>query len=105
MLEIHAFIQQHLGEPDLSPGTIAAAHNISLCSLHRLFRDQGQTVAGWIRARRLERCRRVLADPLMHSTPVRAVAARWGFTDPAHFSRAFRAAYGHSPKDYRQQHQ
>ncbi|GAB2900057.1 helix-turn-helix domain-containing protein [Streptomyces deserti] len=105
LLEIHAFIQQHLGEPDLSPGTIAAAHNISLRSLHRLFRDQGTTVAGWIRVRRLERCRRDLADPLLRSRPVRAIAARWGFTDPARFSRAFRAAYGHSPKDYRQQHQ
>ncbi|PWI04680.1 AraC family transcriptional regulator [Streptomyces sp. NWU339] len=105
LMEIHAFIQQHLGDPDLSPGAVAAAHNISLRSLHRLFQDQDTTVAGWIRARRLERCRRDLADPLLRSRPVRAIAARWGFTDPAHFSRAFRAVYGHSPKDYRQQHQ
>jgi methylphosphotriester-DNA--protein-cysteine methyltransferase len=27
--------------------------------------------------------------------------ARWGFTDPAHFSRAFRAAYGMPPAEYR----
>ncbi|NJP33918.1 AraC family transcriptional regulator [Micromonospora thermarum] len=27
-----------------------------------------------------------------------------GFTDPAHFSRAFRAAYGMSPAAYRERH-
>ncbi|MFF8639052.1 helix-turn-helix domain-containing protein [Streptomyces pilosus] len=105
LMKIHAFIQQHLGDPDLSPGMIAAVHHISLRSLHRLFQTQDTTVAGWIRARRLERCRRDLADPLLRSRPVRAIAARWGFTDPAHFSRAFRATYGHSPKEYREQHQ
>ncbi|MET8573149.1 helix-turn-helix domain-containing protein [Streptomyces sp. NPDC004783] len=105
LMKIHAFIQQHLGDPDLSPGAIAVAHHISLRSLHRLFQDQDTTVAGWIRTRRLERCRRDLADPLLGSRPVRVIAARWGFTDPAHFSRAFRAAYGHNPQDYRQQHQ
>lgn len=105
LLEIRAFIQRHLGNPDLSPTVIAAAHNLSVRSLHRLFRDQGITVAGWIRGRRLERCRRDLADPLLHLRPVRAIAARWGFTDPAHFSRAFRTAYGHSPQEYRRLHQ
>ncbi|MFE0449729.1 helix-turn-helix domain-containing protein [Streptomyces sp. NPDC058914] len=101
LLEIRAFIQRHLGDPELSPSAIATAHNISLRSLHRLFGDQGTTVAGWIRTRRLERCRRDLADPLLQARPVRAIAARWGFTDPAHFSRAFRTAYGLSPREHR----
>ncbi|MFG3552157.1 helix-turn-helix domain-containing protein [Streptomyces sp. NPDC047725] len=105
LLKIHAFIQQHLGDPDLSPGAIAAAHHISVRSLHRLFQDQGTTVAGWIRARRLERCRRDLAGPLLSNQPVHALAARWGFADPAHFSRAFRAVYGLGPQDYRRQHE
>ncbi|OZD79350.1 hypothetical protein CH273_14085 [Rhodococcus sp. 05-339-2] len=30
-----------------------------------------------------------------------ALAASWGFTDPAHFSRAFRARFGCTPKDFR----
>ncbi|WP_258382422.1 helix-turn-helix domain-containing protein [Streptomyces sp. NTH33] len=105
LMQIHAFIQQHLGDPDLSPGAVAAAHHISLRSLHRLFRDQDTTVAGWIRARRLERCRRDLADPLLSNQSIHALAARWGFANPAHFSRAFRAVYGLGPQDYRQQHQ
>jgi AraC-like DNA-binding protein len=32
---------------------------------------------------------------------VSAVAARWGLVNAAHFSRAFRAAYGLSPVEYR----
>jgi AraC-like DNA-binding protein len=39
-----------------------------------------------------------LADPGLSPS---AIAARWGLTDPAHFSRAFRAAYGLPPTEYR----
>jgi AraC-like DNA-binding protein len=99
--QIHAFIQQHLGDPDLCPATIAAAHHISVRLLHKLFQEQGQTVAGWIRQRRLEGCRRDLADPAQAARPVAAVAARWGFRSPIHFTRAFRAAYGLPPHHYR----
>ncbi|WP_461012534.1 helix-turn-helix domain-containing protein, partial [Streptomyces capparidis] len=69
--------------------------------LYTLFNAQGLTVAARIRQRRLEHCRRDLADPALRSRPVRAIAARWGFTDPAHFSRTFRAAYGITPRDHR----
>ena len=92
LLEIRAFVQRHLGNPELSPSMIAAAHNISLRSLHRLFGEEDMTVAGWIRTRRLELCRRDLADPRLHAHPVRAIAARWG-SRTTHFSRAFRTAH------------
>jgi AraC-like DNA-binding protein len=58
-------------------------------------------VAGWIRRRRLERCRRDLLDPALRAQPVGVIAARWGLTEPAHFSRLFRAAYGVPPVAYR----
>ncbi|MEV0222182.1 helix-turn-helix domain-containing protein [Streptomyces sp. NPDC050704] len=103
MTQIHAFVQDILGDPNLSPDTIAAAHHISLRYLHKLFQHEGRTVAGWIRERRLERCRRGLADPQMATRPIRAIAARWGFARPAHFSQAFRSAYGISPRDFRRQ--
>ena len=98
---VQAFIQQHLGDPGLTPGAIAAAHHISLRSLHQLFHDEGLTVAGWIRQRRLERCRRDLADPALASRSVAAIAASWGFTSAADFSRAFRAMHGMPPAEYR----
>jgi AraC-like DNA-binding protein len=58
-------------------------------------------VADWIRRRRLERCRRDLLDPALRAEPVAAVAARWGLTNPAHFGRLFRDAYGVPPSAYR----
>jgi len=98
---VQAFIRRHLGDSRLSPGMIAAAHHMSLRSLHQLFHDEGLTVAGWIRGRRLERCRRDLADPALASRPVAAIAARWGFSSAADFSRAFRAVHGLPPAEYR----
>jgi AraC-like DNA-binding protein len=98
---LHAFIQQHLGDPDLSPATIAAAHHISVRLLHKVFQEQGETVAGWIRARRLEGSLRDLLDPAQGHRPVAAIGARWGFRSPVQFSRAFRVAYGLPPHEYR----
>jgi AraC-like DNA-binding protein len=98
---VQGFVNQHLGEVWLAPATIAAAHHMSLRSLHQLFHDEGLTVGGWIRRRRLEACRRDLADPALSSRPVAAVAARWGFPSAADFSRAFRAVHGMPPAEYR----
>ncbi|MGW4272565.1 helix-turn-helix domain-containing protein [Streptomyces seoulensis] len=98
---IEAFVRQHLGDPGLSPETVAAAHHLSTGHLHRLFRTRETTVAAWIRRERLERARRDLADPALHDMPVRFIAARWGFKDHSTFTRAFRSAYGASPTEYR----
>lgn len=102
LLRIHAFIHRHLADPELTPSVIAAAHHISLRHLHRLFQEDGTSVATWIRGQRLEHCRDALTDPGRAREPIHAIAARWGFTQPTDFSRAFRGAYGVSPRDYRQ---
>jgi AraC-like DNA-binding protein len=104
LLRIRALIDQRLGDPDLTPGLIADAHHISVRYLHKLFETEGTTVAGWIRARRLERCRRDLLDPALQARPVHAIAGCWGLVDAQHFSRAFRAAYGMPPAEYRRVH-
>lgn len=98
---VQAFIQQHLGDPALTPAAVAAAHHMSVRSLQQLFHDAGLTVAGWIRQRRLESCRRDLADPALADRPAAAIGARWGFPRPGDFSRAFRAAHGLPPAEYR----
>lgn len=100
LLRIQAFIGDHLADPDLTPQTIARAHHISLRYLHKLFEGEDVTVGRWIQRRRLEECRRDLARVANRAT-IAAVAHRWGFTSAAHFSRVFRAAYGMSPRDWR----
>ncbi|MEU5960358.1 helix-turn-helix domain-containing protein [Micromonospora parva] len=101
--QIHAFVRENLGDPRLTPDAIAAAQHISLRYLHKLFHEEGHTVAGWVRERRLEQCRRDLANPQLGARPIHAIAAQWGFTSPAHFSQAFRSAYGLSPRQFREQ--
>ncbi|MFC4535660.1 helix-turn-helix domain-containing protein [Sphaerisporangium dianthi] len=101
LARIHCFIQDRLGDPALRADLIAAAHQISIRHLYKLFEGQGMTVAAWIRHSRLERCRHDLADPALRSRPIQSIATRWGFTGGTHFSKIFRAAYGMSPNDYR----
>uniref|UniRef100_A0AAU2JSM8 Helix-turn-helix domain-containing protein n=1 Tax=Streptomyces sp. NBC_00049 TaxID=2903617 RepID=A0AAU2JSM8_9ACTN len=98
---VDAFIGDHLGDPALTPGLIAAAHGISVRSLHALFSEEGESVAATVRRRRLERCRTDLARPELAGRPVHEIAARWCFTNAPAFSRAFRGAYGISPTDVR----
>ncbi|WP_020673318.1 helix-turn-helix domain-containing protein [Amycolatopsis nigrescens] len=100
-LRVKAFIEAHLDDTDLTPGTIAAAMHISTGYLHKLFRREHTTVSRWIRERRLEHCRRDLRDPGQAELAVSSVAAHWGFIDAAHFSRLFKAAYGLPPREYR----
>jgi len=103
LAQIHAFVQANLGDAHLTPASIAAAHHISVSYLHQLFRAEEHTVAGWIRERRLEQCRRDLAEPWLADRTITAIAARWGFPNLQHFSQAFRSAYGLSPRQFRQQ--
>ncbi|NKQ51317.1 helix-turn-helix domain-containing protein [Amycolatopsis sp. K13G38] len=97
VLRAKAFVDENLADPGLCPDVVAAALHISTRYLQKLFAGEGTGVAGWIRARRLEQCRRDLARP---GRTVSAVGAAWGLPDAAHFSRTFKAAYGMSPREY-----
>lgn len=81
---------------------LGAHHHISVRSLHTLFRRQGETMAAPIRRRRLECCHADLTAPRLWRRSIGAIAARWGIVRPADFSRAFRAAYGVTPRELRQ---
>ncbi|MFF3846637.1 helix-turn-helix domain-containing protein [Streptomyces sp. NPDC002328] len=100
---VRAHIDRNLRDPALSPHTVAAAHHISVRYLHRLFEGEGEgvTVARLIQQRRLSECARELGRRDASAPTVSAVAQRWGFANPAHFSRVFRGAYGVSPREWR----
>ncbi len=95
------YIMQNLGDPTLSPDVIAHANFISTRQVHKIFHAERITVSQFIRDRRLEECRRQLADPADAHLTVGQIAAQWGIYDGAHFSRIFRNAYGISPREYR----
>jgi len=95
---IDDYLRENLADAELDPARIASAHAISVRHLHRLFHETGGTVGGALRERRLERCRADLEDPLQRGRSVTEIAFRWGFNDSAHFSRAFKARFGLSPR-------
>ena len=64
-----------------------------------VYAGSGWTADRWIWHQRLLRCREALAAA--DGTPVSQIAYRWGFSDAAHFSRAFRRAFGTAPRDFR----
>ena len=55
LLDIQAFIEARLGDPELDPDRIARASFISTRYLHKLFESEGTSVCRWIRETRLER--------------------------------------------------
>jgi AraC-like DNA-binding protein len=103
LLSVQSYIEAHLGDPALGPEEIARAMFISTRYLHKLFESEGTTVCRWIRASRLERCRRDLLDPAYDDETILAIASRWGLPGPQHFSRLFRSQYGCSPRDVRRE--
>jgi AraC-like DNA-binding protein len=95
---VFAYVRQHLTDRDLTPVTIARAHNISVRYLYKVCDAAGVKLVEWIIAQRLEGARRDLTSPGLKST-IALISWRWGFKDPSHFSSRFRHAYGISPRE------
>jgi len=101
MLRIKDYIGQRLCDPRLGPPEVAAAANISVRYLHKLFEAEHHSVSQYIKGLRLERSRRELLDPRLNDRPIAAVAFGCGFGDLSGFNRSFKDAYGTSPRKLR----
>jgi AraC family transcriptional activator of tynA and feaB len=91
---------RRLTDPDLTPAALARQLNVSVRTLHRAFATAGETVAAYIRRRRLEQARLELAAPAPRRPGVPEVAARYQFADGSHFARTFKAQYGQTPGEF-----
>lgn len=101
LTRVLAWARLHLTDPDLDAGRIASAHNVSLRQLYKVCAAGGVSLEQWLIAERLELARAELVSPSGRHRSVAAVARSCGFTDPSHFARRFRAAYGLSPQECR----
>jgi AraC-like DNA-binding protein len=100
-VQIRSFIEDNLGDQDLSLPTIAGAFGISCRYVHVLFKSDRETVSEYIQRRRMEEAARVLADPMRSRVSIAEIAAAHGFKSQAHFSRLFRERHGMTPRDFR----
>jgi AraC-type DNA-binding domain-containing proteins len=98
---IRTYILRNLRDPDLSIDRIAAALRCSKRNLHKAFSNDGATISDTIWRLRLEHCRRDLVSPACAWKSITEIAFSWGFSSATHFSKAFKDAYGMSPKAYR----
>ena len=91
-----AFIDAHLGDPDLSPDRMFRALDISRTALYRAF-----GAAGGIRAHILKRRLEAGVLALVRNPPqpglVKRVAKECGFRSGPQFAKAFRDRYGRTP--------
>jgi AraC-like DNA-binding protein len=93
------YVRQHLTDHELTPASIAGANDISIRYLYKVCESAGIRLMEWIMEERLEGARATLLSPAGSQQSVAAIARRWGFTSPSHFSARFRRAYGVSPRD------
>ncbi len=96
-----AFIDEHLADPNLDLGKVAAAMQLSTRYLHGLLSEGGLKYLQYVLEQRLARCAKDLTVASNLDSSITEIAYRWGFLDSAHFSRSFKALYGMSPREYR----
>ncbi len=93
-------ILREISSEELKPAILARKTGLSRSSLYRLFENDGG-VARYIKDVRLAMAHDALRDPVMAGRTISVIAKAHGFSEPTDFSRAFRSAYGLSPREAR----
>lgn len=100
LASIRAHVAENITDPGLAAADTAARFGISPRKLAYLFAP-ADGFAHYVQRQRLARCRALLADPQHVRRPIAEIAHRFGFTNPASFSRAFRRENGLTPREVR----
>ena len=101
--EARQLIEAQLSNPELTVEGLAAAMNVSSRYLRGLFHGT-EKLSHYILRRRLEESANQLGSVLHQNRSITSIAFQCGFSNTAHFSRAFRKLYAMTPRDYRRQH-
>lgn len=100
MIDLLAYIEQHIGEAELGTDSLQQAFALSRASLYRLFQSRGG-VASYIREQRLCTAHRYLqAYPDCSLT---WLLYEMGFASERQFQRAFQQRFGMPPMQWRRQ--
>lgn len=100
--DVFDYIEAHYHQ-GITLSNVAEAVGYSPAYLtHRVAKQTGDTVNGWIVRRRMAAARPLLMDT---SQSIEQIAAILGYQTTSHFSRQFSQHHGVSPKNWRKQHQ
>jgi AraC-like DNA-binding protein len=98
---VSEYVDQHLGDVDLTADTVANALHVSTRTVNRIFRLRGLTFREWLRTCRLERSREALVATESRDVSISKIAMSCGMSDLSQFSKYFKARFGVSPSTYR----
>jgi AraC-like DNA-binding protein len=101
LYRLQRFIVSRLSDPELSLSQTGAALQVTPRYINSLLADEQTSFSRYVLAKRLERCRNMLADPNQAHRRIGEIAYGWGFNDLVHFSHKFKERYGVSPREYR----
>lgn len=99
--DIAAFIAASISDPELSGEMISAQCGISRRQLHYLLKRNGMSLTDLIWKQRLRNVADWLRAPDMAQVPIAELAHAAGYKNYEHFSRAFKAMFGISPRRFR----
>lgn len=99
--EAISFIEQNY-QRDISVEDLAAFCGLNRSYFGKLFRDtMGESPQAFLLNYRMAQAAQFLKET---TQPVSAISTMVGYSNPLHFSRAFKSVYGMSPRAYRQPH-
>lgn len=95
---LRRFIEEHIADPDLTAARLAREFGMARASLYRHFDNMGG-IAAYVRRLRLRRARELIERSAGQGLRLGTIAAEVGFASPTVFARAFRQAYGMTPRE------
>jgi AraC-like DNA-binding protein len=98
---IEAYVERHLGRPELSLDAVARHFRISPRTVQRLFETEGTSFTGFVLGGRLARAYATLGDLRGDDRSIGDIALSCGFGNISYFNRQFRSRYLITPSDAR----
>lgn len=103
--QIRRYVEANLSDSSLSPRGIATAVGLSPRYVRSLFAVEGESLSAYVMRRRLEECAHQLSSPQWRARSITDTAFAWGFCSMPHFTRAFKARFGVTPREFRKSHE
>lgn len=103
LFRIKDYIQQNLRDSEFCQAQVCQYFGVSARYINSLFQQEQTSFGRYLLATRLQQCADALRDTALSQARISDIAYRWGFNDMAYFSRVFKARYGQSAREFRQE--